>query len=37
MKLGSLPPAADPANPTRAEMDAVKAKLADYQVVFNTH
>ena len=37
MKLGSLPPAADPANPTRAEMDAVKAKLAAYQAVFNTH
>src|SRR4029077_8669744 len=37
MKLGSLPPAADPANPTRAEMDAVKAKLAEYQVLFNTH
>ena len=37
MKFGSLPPAADPANPTRAEMDAVKAKLAMYQSVFNTH
>jgi len=37
MKLGSVPPAADPSNPTRAEMDAVKAKLAEYQVVFNTH
>lgn len=37
MKLGSLPPAADPANPTRAEMDAVKAKIAAYQVVFNAH
>jgi hypothetical protein len=37
MKLGSLPPAADPANPTRAEMDAVKAKLGAYQQIFNTH
>jgi hypothetical protein len=37
MKLGSLPPAADPANPTRAETDAVRAKLAAYQVLFNTH
>ena len=37
MKLGSLPAAADPANPTRAEMDAVKAKLAAYQMLFNTH
>jgi L-asparaginase len=37
MKLGSLPPAADSANPTRAEIDAVKAKLAAYQTIFNTH
>jgi len=37
MKLGSLPPAADPANPTPAEIDALKAKLADYQQVFNSH
>ena len=37
MKLGSLPPAADPMNPTHAEMDAVKARLAAYQSVFNTH
>ena len=37
MKLGSLPPAGDPASPTRPEMDAVKAKLAEYQSVFNTH
>ena len=37
MKLGSLPPATDPTNPTPAEMEAVKAKLAEYQVLFNTH
>ena len=37
MKFGSLPPAADPANPTPTEMDAVKATLAAYQSVFNTH
>jgi L-asparaginase len=37
MKLGSMPPAADPASPTRAEIDAVKAKLAEYQSVFDTH
>lgn len=37
MKFGSLPPAADPANPTPAEVDAVKAKLAAYQQVFNSH
>jgi hypothetical protein len=37
MKLGSLPPAVDPANPTRPEIEAVKAKLAEYQAVFDTH
>lgn len=37
MKLGSLPPAADPDNPTKAERDAVEAKLAQYQAVFDTH
>jgi L-asparaginase len=37
MKLGCLPPAADPENPTRAELDAVKAKLGAYQAIFDTH
>jgi hypothetical protein len=37
MKLGSLPPAAEPTNPTPAEVDAVKAKLADYQAIFSSH
>ncbi len=37
MKLGSLPTAADPANPTAREIDAVKAKLATYQSIFNLH
>tara|TARA_R110002020_G_scaffold17746_5_gene61888 strand:- start:152 stop:1828 length:1677 start_codon:yes stop_codon:yes gene_type:complete len=37
MKFGSLPAAADPANPTPAELDAFKAALAAYQQVFNTH
>jgi hypothetical protein len=37
MKLGSLPSAADPANPTPAEIDAVKAKLAAYQSIFSSH
>ena len=37
MKLGSVPPAADPANPTRAEIEAVKAKLTEYQSVFDAH
>ena len=37
MKLGSLPPAADPDKPTKAERDAVDAKLAQYQAIFDTH
>jgi L-asparaginase len=37
MKLGSLPPAADPEHPTKAERDAVEAKLAEYQAIFNDH
>ena len=37
MKFGSLPAAADPAHPTDAEVSAVRARLAEYQVVFDTH
>ncbi len=37
MKLGSLPPAADPARPTDGEREAVRAKLAQYQAIFDTH
>ena len=37
MRFGSLPPAADPDQPTKAELDAIRAKLADYQAVFDTH
>jgi L-asparaginase len=37
MEFGSLPSAADPAHPTQVEIDAVKAKLAQYQEVFDTH
>jgi hypothetical protein len=37
LKLGALPPAADPANPTPAELAAIKAKLDEYQEVFDTH
>ncbi len=37
LKLGGLPPAVDPAHPTTAERSAVKAKLAEYQAVFDTH
>ena len=37
MKFGSLPPAADPAHPTQAENNALKAAVAAYQEVFDTH
>ena len=37
MKYGSLPPAADPLNPTEAEKDAIRKKVALYQELFNTH
>ena len=37
MKFGSLPPAADVEGPSEAELRAIKAKLTEYQVVFDTH
>ena len=37
MRFGSLPPAADPEHPTPQEIEAVRAKLAQYQEVFDTH
>jgi L-asparaginase len=37
MKFGCLPRAADPANPTAAETEATKAKLKEYQEIFDTH
>jgi L-asparaginase len=37
MKFGMLPPAADPDRPTAAEEQAVTAKLANYQRIFDTH
>lgn len=37
MKFGALPPAADPAKPTAAELTAIKDKLKLYQAVFSTH
>jgi hypothetical protein len=37
LKLGSLPPAADPVNPTAEEIAAVKGKVAEYQAIFDTH
>src|SRR3989449_7199990 len=35
LRFGSLPPAVDPRQPTSAELDAVQAKLAEYQSVFD--
>lgn len=37
MKLGCLPRAADPTRPTAAETDATKARLKQYQAIFDTH
>lgn len=37
MKLGCLAPALDPVKPTTAEVDATKAKLKQYQAIFDTH
>ena len=37
MKLGSLPPARDPAHSTPAEANAVRAKVAQYQQIFDNH
>jgi hypothetical protein len=37
MKLGCLPPAVDAAKPTAAETEAAKAKLREYQGIFDTH
>jgi hypothetical protein len=37
MKFGCLPPAADAAKPTAAETEATKAKLKEYQEIFDTH
>jgi hypothetical protein len=37
MKFGCLPPAVDPAKPTPSETEAIKAKLKQYQEIFNTH
>jgi hypothetical protein len=37
LKFGSPPPAADAERPTEAEIEAIKAKLNEYQAVFDTH
>jgi hypothetical protein len=37
MKLGMLPVARDPANPSAEEKKATEAKVDEYQAIFNTH
>ena len=37
MRFGSLPLPQDRDNPTAAELDAIRAKLAAYQAVFDSH
>lgn len=37
MKLGSLPVPADPDHPTDPEMKAIRAKMAQYQEIFDSH
>ena len=37
MRLGTLPPAADPDRPTKADLAAILEKIAAYQEIFNTH
>lgn len=37
LKFGSLPPAKNPDAPTKAEIDAIKKVVAQYQAVFDTH
>ncbi len=37
MKFGCLPPAADPAKPSAAETEATRAKVKEYQAIFDTH
>jgi hypothetical protein len=37
LKFGSYPPAKDPAKPTAQEVEAVKAAVAKYQEIFDTH
>ena len=37
MKFGSLPPVADLDHPTEHEIKTIKAKLIEYQAIFDTH
>lgn len=37
LKLGAMPPAADPSSPTEIEVERVLAHVARYQAIFDTH
>jgi hypothetical protein len=37
LKLGSLPPAKDPDNPTADELHEIRKAVAAYQQIFDTH
>lgn len=37
LKLGSLPPAKDPDNPTVTELDTIRQAIAAYQGIFDSH
>jgi L-asparaginase len=37
MRWRRLPPAADPYNPTPDELAAIKAKLDQYEAIFESH
>jgi L-asparaginase len=37
LRFGSPPPVADPGHPTEAELSAIRAHLARFQTVFDTH
>ena len=37
MKLGCLPPAADPDNPTPEERATLREKVKQYQAIFDSH
>jgi hypothetical protein len=37
LKLGSLPPAEDPENPTAEELTAIRKAVVAYQAIFDTH
>ena len=37
LKFGSYPPAKNPDQPTGAELDAIRAAVAKYQAIFDTH